>query len=487
MGKVESEIQQRKSFSVTGSFVISKQLIGRILAIVALLGIMFFVPTSDSLSLEAKKVLAVAVFAIIVWATEAFNDAVSGLIIVFLLAALKATSAGDAFIGYSKTSLWLLVVGFIMAAGLDKAGLSKRIALHLISLAGGSAKRIYWAIATVMAILTFLVPSITARTMLMLPIILGIAKAFKAETGKSNIVKALFFIVAFSGTLMSIGVLTAHAANPVTVGLIVQATGENISWSEWFRVGGPPALVSGFLSVFLIQLLWPPEIKQIDNSQKYVREELKKMGQISRDEKYILLVFLLTLALWATDSIHGINSTVVGMVAVIFILWPGLGTMTWKEAQGKVPWNVFILYGAGLSMGGAMVSSGAANWLAENTLSPLIGFSNQMQLIILIWIVTVLQVFFTGGGPKTTALTPIILAHAISIGADPLIFALIMGMNMQHQYLLPVSNMPNAVIMGTGELKSTELIRTGAVFSIAGAAFFTLMVFTYWNWIGISL
>lgn len=66
MGKVESEIQQRKSFSVTGSFVISKQLIGRILAIVALLGIMFFVPTSDSLSLEAKKVLAVAVFAIIV-------------------------------------------------------------------------------------------------------------------------------------------------------------------------------------------------------------------------------------------------------------------------------------------------------------------------------------------------------------------------------------------------------------------------------------
>ena len=98
---------------------------------------------------------------------------------------------------------------------------------------------------------------------------------------------------------------------------------------------------------------------------------------------------------------------------------------------------------------------------------------------------TALQVFFTGGGPKTTALTPIVIAHATAIGANPLVFALVLGMNMQHQYLLPVSNMPNAVINGTNHVKSSELMRTGACVSILAASFFSVVVYTYWKWIGV--
>jgi di/tricarboxylate transporter len=108
-----------------------------------------------------------------------------------------------------------------------------------------------------------------------------------------------------------------------------------------------------------------------------------------------------------------------------------------------------------------------------------------VQMVILIWFITGLQIFFTGGGPKTTALTPIIIAHAVTIGANPLGFALILGMNMQHQYLLPVSNMPNAVAMGTGHVTTKELMKTGAVMSVLAASFMTAVVFTYWKWLGL--
>ena len=136
-------------------------------------------------------------------------------------------------------------------------------------------------------------------------------------------------------------------------------------------------------------------------------------------------------------------------------------------------------------MGGALVSSGAAKWLASTMFAPIVTMPHATQMIILIWVATTLQVFFTGGGPKTTALTPIIIAHSVAIGADPLVFALILGMNMQHQYLLPVSNMPNAVAMGTGHITTGELIKTGAVMSVLAAGFMSLMVLTYWKWIGI--
>ncbi|MDU4960524.1 MAG: DASS family sodium-coupled anion symporter [Sporomusaceae bacterium] len=456
-----------------------------LVAFACLAAINWLTPEVAGLKAAGKASLAVAVFAIVVWVTQAIDDALSGLLIVFLLAALNATTVAGAFGGYANTSLWLIVIGFIMAGCMEKSGLSKRIALLVVNLAGGSADKVYLAVAGVMAVLSFLVPSITARTLLMLPIILGIGQAFNAKQGQSNIVKALIFIVAMSGTMMSIGVLTAHVGNPITVGLIEAATNKTISWSEWFRIGGPPAFLMAFLSVYLLRAMWPPEIKNLGQGHVYIQRELAALGRLSRGEVYTLIVFVLTLLLWATDAMHKINVVIVGMLSIILLMWPGKGIMNWKEASAKVPWNVFILYGAGLSMGAALAGSGAAKWIAGTLLAPIAGMSHSLQMILLIWIVTALQIFFTGGGPKTTALTPIIIAHAAAINADPMIFALILGMNMQHQYLLPVSNMPNAVAMGTGHITAGELMKTGAVMSLFAAVFMSIVVLTYWNWLGL--
>jgi anion transporter len=465
--------------------VTSKKWASLFFAAMCLLVIVFFTPDVSGLKPAGKAALGVSVFAIIVWVTQAVDDALSGLLIVFLLAVFKAVKLPEAFSGYSNTALWLIVIGFIMAGCMEKSGVSRRIALLLIDTAKGSAVKVYWAVAMVMAVMTFLVPSITARTLLMLPIILGIGQAFNAKKGESNIVKALLFIVAMSGTMMSIGVLTGHVGNPITVGLIENATHKVITWSEWFKIGAPPAFILAFISVAVIRMMWAPEIKNLGEGQHFIKKELEDMGRITGQEKYTLVVFMVTLLLLATDSFHGINVILFGMLFVIMLLWPKTGIMNWKEAQQKVPWNVFILYGAGLSMGTALASSGAAKWLAGVMLSPIVSMSGTMQMIVLIWVVTVLQVFFTGGGPKTTALTPIVIAHAITIGADPAVFALILGMNMQHQYLLPVSNMPNAVAMGSGYISSSELMKTGAVMTVLAAGFMSLMVFTYWKWIGI--
>src|SRR5690606_36216659 len=109
--------------------------------------------------------------------------------------------------GYSNTSLWLIVIGFVMAAGMEKTGLSRRIALQMLRAVGGRSIATYWAVFAVMTVLTFLVPSITARTLLMLPILLGIGEAFGAKED-CKLMRGLLFIVAIAGTALSIGVLT---------------------------------------------------------------------------------------------------------------------------------------------------------------------------------------------------------------------------------------------------------------------------------------
>ncbi len=463
----------------------NKKLIWLFVAFAAFAIVGWVLPTPTGLPYEGKMALACGAFAIIVWVTGAVEGALSGIMIVFLLALSHAAPVKVAFSGYANTSVWLIVVGFIMAGVMDEVGLSRRIAIHLISLAKGSCIRVYWAVAAAMLLLTFLVPSITARTLLMLPIITGIGRSFNADRGKSNIVKALMFIVAMAGTAMSIGVLTAHVGNPITVGMIADATGHVISWSEWFKIGGPPAIILSLLIVLLLQFMYPPEIKQIDHVQTYVNEEIEKLGTMSRDEKYTLGVFIITLLLWATDSFTKLSVAVVGLFAIILLLFPKHGVIDWKVSQGKVPWNVFVLYGGGLSLGAVLVTSGAATWIANTVFSPLHTLPVTLQVIAFIWIITVMQVLFTGGGPKTTALIPIIIAYAMATGINPVAFALILGMNMQHQYLLPVSNMPNAIICSTPFVSSGELMKTGLITSIVACAFMSLVAITYWNWLGL--
>ena len=57
-----------------------------VLAFACVIGIVWLTPPVQGLQPAGKASLAVAVFAIIVWVTQAVDDAMSGLLIVFLLA-----------------------------------------------------------------------------------------------------------------------------------------------------------------------------------------------------------------------------------------------------------------------------------------------------------------------------------------------------------------------------------------------------------------
>ena len=471
----------------------TKQMAFLAVALCAMLSIIFLTPPVTGLSHEGKVALGVGVFAIIVWITQTLDDSQSGFCIVAFLILFGGAKIGSALSGYASTGVWIVVLGMVMAACMGGCGLSKRIAFLMVSRAGRSAKNLYWAISLITLVMTFFIPSLGAKTLLVLPIITQMGLAFGAEKGKSSLVKGLVFIVTIAGTMYCVGILTSHAANPITASLIEKATGKTIAWADWFTIGMPPALLMGLSATWILTKLFPPDVEDISAGHESIVEELRKMGVMALREKYALVVFLCTLALWATDKIHKLDASLVALLSVIALIAPGpQQVMGWKEAEKKVPWNVFIVYGAGLSMGAVLVSSGAAKWLAMTFFSPLTAFDVRLQIVIFIWLMLALQVLFTGAGPKTTALTPVIIAHAVAVAALPAnaamqvsTFALLVGMNMLHQYLLPVSNLPNIIGLACEEITAQELIRVGVVMSLFGAVISTLMVYTYWTWIGL--
>ena len=470
-----------------------KKLVFIFIALIAMLSMIYLTPEMVGLSYKGKVALGVGIFAIIVWITQALDDAQSGFLIIAFLVLFGAGKIGEALIGYSSTGVWIVVLGMVMAACMGDSGLSKRLALVIVSKIGKSAKNLYWAISLVTLIMTFFIPSLAAKTLLVLPIITSMGLAFGAEKGQSTLVKGLIYIVTIAGTMYCMGIMTSHAANPISLSILKSATGIEVSWMEWFKIGMPPALIMGLIATYIIIKMFPPDIEDISAGRDVMNKQLADMGKMSSKEIYALVVFLATLLLWATDKLHGLNATLVAMLAVSAMIAPvPTQVMTWKQAEKKVPWNVFIVYGAGLSMGSLLVKTGAAAWLASTFFHPLLALDVKLQVVIFIWLMLLLQVLFTGAGPKTTALTPVVIAHAIAVAALPAnagmqvtAFVVLVAMNMLHQYLLPVSNLPNIIGLATEEITASELIKVGAVMSLFGALFSTIMVYTYWSWIGL--
>ncbi|MCP6133943.1 anion permease, partial [Klebsiella pneumoniae] len=52
-------------------------------------------------------------------------------------------------------------------------------------------------------------------------------------------------------------------------------------------------------------------------------------------------------------------------VGLALLMLPGLGVMSWKEAQPRIPWGTVVVFGVGISLGGAVLATGAGGWLAR--------------------------------------------------------------------------------------------------------------------------
>ena len=453
----------------------------------------FLTPEIEGLGYKGKVALGVGIFAIIVWITQALDDAQSGFSIIALLVIFGAANLKQALMGYASGGVWIVTLGMVMAAGMSSSGMSKRIALITVDKIGKTATGLYWAVAVICLIMTFFIPSLAAKTLLVLPIITEMGFAFGAERGNSSLVKGLIFVVTITGTMFCMAVLTSHAAYPIALSFLQDLAHGDITWGRWFQIGAPPAIICGLCAVAIIIKMYPPDVKDISAGRAHVKQALADLGPATFTEKYTLCVFLATLLLWSTSRIHHMSTVTVALLAVLAMILPGKQqVMNWKTAQTKVPWNIFIVYGAGLSMGGILVTSGAAPWLAKTFLSPLAVLDIKLQVVTLIWMLLILQVLFTGGGPKTTALIPVIIAYTLVIAAMPKFegvnmtpIIVLVSMNVIHQYLLPVSNLPNIIGLATEEITSTELIKVGAVMSLFAATFMTIMVYTYWSWLGL--
>jgi len=140
------------------------------------------------------------------------------------------------------------------------------------------------------------------------------------------------------------------------------------------------------------------------------------------------------------------------------------GVLKIEEAYEAVSWKTVFLLASLIPLGLAVETSGTAKWIAEQTLSVL----GDMPVWGIQTAIVVLSTFFTlvmSNVGATVLLVPLAVNIAISIGADPAVFALTVAIATSNSFLIPTHQV-NALTMGPGGYSVPDFMKAGGIMTI---------------------
>lgn len=479
-----------------------KDIVGLALAL-AMLFICQAIPM-PGLSPEGHGVLSVLLFMVVLWVTEAVSFPVSAFCMVLALTLVvgftkdpstgKLVGTGKAMgmaLGGFMTGGWLIVVAaLLLAAAFETTGLGQRMGLVILTRVGSKPRQVKFGVLATAYLLSLFIPAQTANAALMTAVGLGLIRAFNLDL-RGNFAKGIMLLVAFGTCIAGVGVLTSGAPPIQTAEFIRQATQRTITWSEWLLYGMPFAIALGLMLFVLVEILFPVPNIEIAGGKELIREEMRKLGPITAPERNLLIIMLCTIFLWATNNVlHKIDSSSVALMAVVAMFLPGIGVAKWQTLSNKVSWGTLMLFGAAISIGQAMLKTGAAAWVAKSTLIS-VGM-NSWPLVAVVFVAglffALMSLAFSARTAAVSALVPMVIAFAQSMpemGVPAWGLTLVLFYAIQFSAVLPV-NTPMAVIAYTSNtFTSKDMIRVGAPLTFSSVVMMVLFALTYWKWVGV--
>jgi len=399
---------------------------------------------------------------------------------VFSLVASNLITLKEGLSGYGNSTVWLVVAAFLIAGAVIRTGLGKRIALLFVKMLGKSPIGLGYAICGTELLLGPVVPSNTARGGgIMAPIVQSISKALKSYPNE-NPEKAgqfLTLVGAHANLITAAMFLTGMAANPLIAEAASDVFNIDFSWGSWALGAIVPGLIGLALLPLLISWISKPTLTDTSEAQNAAKNELEKMGDWSKGEIIMGIVFLLLLALWTTKPLHGIHTTTVAWIGVLALLITG--TENWDDIIGnKKAWDTLIWLGGLLTMANMLKEYGFISWFAENTETIVSGMEGMVLLVIIALIYFYSMYLFSMLTAHIAAMMGLFFALLLTATTPPMVtIALMAYFSSLCACLTYYSTGPVVIYFGSGYVSSKKWFSSGFILSI-----FHLII-----WLGIGL
>ncbi|HFB53674.1 MAG TPA: DASS family sodium-coupled anion symporter [Sulfurimonas autotrophica] len=442
---------------------------------------LWFVPAPEGLTPQAWHLFAIfisIILAVIIEATSIFTASIIGLGFVILTHTLTAKQA---YSGFSQGFILLIIIAFLIARGVIKSGLGKRIALLIIKKFGKSSLGLGYSIVAADMFIAPAFPSNTARSGVLYPIVQALSadSGSKVNDGTRKKLGAYLMMTSMAGlTISSAMWLTAMAANPAGAKM-AKEFGIEISYGSWALASFAPSLVAFIVIPWLLFKIFPPELKETPDAPIIAQEQLDHMGAIHKNEYIMGFTFIAMITLWIFSAQLGIDKTAVAFLGLGVLMLTNIFTLDDLAHEGRAL-GTLIWFGTLYAMSSYLNEFGFMSWLGAHISNVIMGQSWPIVYVGLVLAYVFIHYFFVSQTAQMLALFSVFLGVGISAGvpAEMLALMLLFATNF-NAMITPQGSSANVIYLSSGYIESREVYKYGGAITLANTLIY-LGVGTAW-------
>ncbi len=437
----------------------------------------------------AWKVIATAAWMIVWWITEAAPIAVTALLPIVLFPLTGVFTIDEATAPYANKIIFLFMGGFLLGLGMERHNLHKRIALNLIKLTGTNPNGIILGFMLTTAFISMWISN-TATTVMMLPIgisiinLLGIEQ--NSEKGKKRFALSLMLGIAYAANIGGTATIIGTPPNVAWVGFMNDMLGVEVTFAKYLTVGLPICIIMLTITYLLItRVLYPSRINKLSESAQVIDDQIESLGQISRAEKLVAVIFVTTALAWILrGSINNwlntnlLNDSIIAIAGGILMFITPINIkkskflMEW-EYTSKLPWGILLLFGGGLTLAKAMEKSDIVQIVGES-----IAGGNDISLVLLIAGLTAFMLFMTeimSNVALTVIFVPVVIGISVSLNINPMYLTTPVTLAASYAFMMPISTPPNAIVFSSGMIRIKDMMRAGVLLNLIAIALLVIL------------
>ena len=441
----------------------------------------WFLPVPHGVSPQAWHLFALfvgAIFAVIIDAMPIFTASISALSAAVLTGTLTPKQA---YGGFSEDFILLIVVAFLIARGVIKSGLGKRLAFLIIRRFGTSSLKLGYSIVAADMLIAPAFPSNTARSGVLFPIVNALAadSGSKVADGTRKKLGAYLMMTSMAGLTLSSSLwLTAMAANPAGAKM-AQPYGVEITFASWALAAVLPVALLFVLVPWVIFKIFPPELKETPDAPKAADEALRKMGPVHRNEKITAAVFAGMVGLWTTASLWHIDKTAVAFAGLAILMMARIFRMEDMKHEGEAL-ATLIWFGTLYTMSKYLNELGFMRWLGEQMATAVAGLSWPIVYTALVVGYVLIHYFFVSQTAQMLALFGVFLSVAVDAGVPaPLMAYMLLFATNFNAIITPQGSSANVIYTGSGYIEAREVYKVGGIVTLVNTLVF-LGIGTWW-------
>lgn len=435
----------------------------------------FYFPSPDGLSSTGHRTLIIVLVTLILIISESIPLPAVAILILIMQVILGIASADEVASSFMSDAVFFIMGSLMLAVAIVSQGLDKRLALIVINLTGNKTWRISFGFIFISAILSSFIGEHTVGAM-MLPVALALIRNTGLSTKKvKNLSTLLLFSIAYGCSIGSIGTPSGGGRNVIMIGYLAEFGMAHISYLDWMKYTYPLLLLEIPFAALILWYTFTPTQKIMDSSVRKLKVKVAKNGELTSDQILAILIFLITFLGWVFLSPY-IGLGIVALCGVFLYL--SFGLIDWQQINKNTNWAVILLFGAAISLGIQMKETGAALWVADQTLDYLqIVFKD---LVVVRWftsvVITGLLTNLLSNAATVAVLGPIVL----DMGGNPITIGLMTSIASAFSYLTVVASPTCMIIHSTGLINSSDYLKAGWKLFVISIILLLLVSKFYW-------